>query len=426
MKHELESLSHRIGYSPPRNGICQIWQILAGAATSGLSLGFSSLVANRQRSQALKDRDDERWYQYSHELERRKYEQKLYERNMAGQKELMDYENAYNDPSAVRDRFLQAGYSPMAALGQGSFDTAAGSPPGSPQVSEMPYGQLPQVFNPAGNMQAFSTTFSQFLNSFIAQKKSVAEINKLESEADKNAAETATIEALRKGQIDLQGVEIKLKGSQAVWTEDDRKRIAAVVEKTKIDIQVAMEYMRYMGVHIDYVAFQKWLQQQDYDLRSKEIASKIALNAALQSESGARRAGYNVSNRFANLTFQDRMYQVQSQRWRTARENEVLHYYHSQKYGQRAADYADRLGEYQVKNIPSDLSIAVRQGMATVSSILQPVGQIMSAYSQFAVGNFYTTKRSQMLNSTFQSGNLFSDPVDGGVFWNSTSTPFNH
>lgn len=430
MKHEFENLSHRIGYSPPRNGICYISEmaaaalISAGAATA--STGANIAMSGKMNRRAAHQAAETRAWQTRERLASQEYQTERYNQQILDTERMRDYDNWYNSIGQQKQRMLDAGFSPMAALGNMGNSASSAEPMAAPGAPSDPGASLPQVFNPSDAVSQGIHDFSNFMQTYLNQQKTKADIVKASSEADKNAAETATIDALRNGQIQLQGVEIDLKGSQKELNDKQREALAAQIVKTNTEVDVAMQYMQYMGVHMDYVKFQKWLQKQDYDLRSKEIASKIALNAALQQESGARRAGYNVSNRFANLTFEDRMYQVRSQSWRTARENEVLQHYHEHKYGQRAADFADRLGEYQVKNIPSDLSIAVRQGMATVSSILQPVGQIMSAYSQFAVGNFYVSKRSQMLNSMFQSGNLISDPVDGGVFWNNTSTPFNH
>lgn len=429
MKHELENLSHKIGYSPPRNGICNISEMAAAAligagvatASTGANIAMSGKMNRRAAQQAAKTRA----WQTSERLASQRYQTERYNQQILDTERLRDFDNWYNSIEQQKQRMLDAGFSPMAALGYTGNQSSA-QQMAAPGVPSDPGASLPQMFNPSGALSQGINDFSQFMQTYLNQEKTKADIVKAGSEADKNAAETATIDALRNGQIQLQGVEIDLKGSQKELNDKQREALAAQIVKTNTEVDVAMQYMQYMGVHMDYVKFQKWLQKQDYDLRSKEIASKIALNAALQQESGARRAGYNVSNRFANLTFEDRMYQVQSQRWRTARENEVLHYYHSRKYGQRAADFADRLGEYQVKNIPSDLSIAVRQGMATVSSIIQPVGQIMSAYSQFAVGNYYVSKRSQLLDGISNSGNVMSDPVSGGIFWNNTSTPFNH
>lgn len=423
MKNELDNLSHRIGYSPPRNGICYISELAAaaliGAGAATASTGANIAMSGKMNRRAARQAAETRAWQTSERLASQEYQTERYNQQILDTERMRDYDNWYNSIEQQKQRMLDAGFSPMSALGNMGNSSSSAEPMNAPGTPSDPGASLPQVFNPSGALSQGIHDFSNFMQTYLNNEKTKADIVKAESEADKNAAETATLDALRQGQIQLQGVELDLKGSQKELTDKQREALAAQIVKTNTEIEVAQQYMQYMGCQMRYMEFMKWLQKQDFDVRSKEIASRIALNLQMSSESKYRQANIAVDTKFKNMSFDDRLYQVQSQRWRTSQENDVLYDYYKNNYGKKANKRADMLGDYQIKNIPSDLSIAVRQGMATVSSILQPVGQIFSAYSQFAVGNYYTTKRSQMLNSTFQNGNLMTDPVDGGTFWNS-------
>lgn len=98
------------------------------------------------------------------------------EYQLSHDKEMFDYENAYNEPTKVFQRYLEAGVNPAAVLGQSGASIGATIPTGS--------GGSPSASGPSGGSGGIGAGFG----SFSGDPNAIARNMLAASERDRNAA----------------------------------------------------------------------------------------------------------------------------------------------------------------------------------------------------------------------------------------------
>lgn len=171
---------------PPASFIAQMGQALGmnGASSAGSSAGagiadalFGGISARRN----WKYKQKEMALQQQYALEQMT---KSAEFQLAHDKQMFDYQNAYNDPSAVLERNLAAGLNPAAVLGQSGVGVSAtiptssgGAPSGHGPVASGSGGGLAAL---AGNPSAYADI--QLKDAQRDRERSAASLN--DAEAD--------------------------------------------------------------------------------------------------------------------------------------------------------------------------------------------------------------------------------------------------
>lgn len=117
----------------------------AGGSGLGNAL-FGGIAARRQWKYQQKQMKLQQQYALEQMAKSAEYQ-------LAHDKQMFDYENAYNDPSKVFERYLKAGVTPAAVLGSSGVGVSATVPTSS---GGAPSGGTPSGGAPIGNPQTFS------------------------------------------------------------------------------------------------------------------------------------------------------------------------------------------------------------------------------------------------------------------------------
>lgn len=171
---------------PPSSFVAQMGQALGmnAASSAGSSAGggiadalFGGISARRN----WKYKQKEMALQQQYALEQMS---KSAEYQLAHDKQMFDYQNAYNDPSAVLERNLSAGLNPAAVLGQSGVGVSAtiptssgGAPSGHGPVASGSLGGLSAL---SGNPSAYADV--QLKDAQQERERSAADLNNAEAD----------------------------------------------------------------------------------------------------------------------------------------------------------------------------------------------------------------------------------------------------
>lgn len=140
------------------------------------------------------------------------------EYQLAHDKQMFDYQNAYNDPSAVLERNLAAGLNPAAVLGQSGVGVSATIPTSS---GGAPSGHGPVASGPGGGLAALSGNPSAYADIQLKdaqqeRERSAADLNDAEAEWYKSQTLDKSLrERLMKAQAGLAEAGITESSSRA-------------------------------------------------------------------------------------------------------------------------------------------------------------------------------------------------------------------
>lgn len=171
----------------------------------------------------------------------------------------------YNSPSAVLERYKEAGLSPMAALDNGIATEAPQT--ASPTGVAMP--SAPHFVNPLGDMPQIMNAANDALRSVFSAKKMEHEIKNLDSDTEKKIAETdfiwskkRTEDALRDGRVNYLGVQINLGKSQERLNDKTIEKYSSDIAKQEQEIQNLKQTCELIGADISLKNFQRYAMRQ--------------------------------------------------------------------------------------------------------------------------------------------------------------------
>lgn len=233
--------------------------------------------------------------------------QKQGEINYANWQKQFDYENAYNDPSKVFDRYLKAGVTPAAVLGSsgvGVNATMSGGTPGSVGASG-PSGGSFDFSSPlppgVGSAAAGTALEAMGVNSSIERNKAAANrddaeaenirSNTFEPEFNKARAEAskAVDEALANKEIEAAAA---LKSERLLNDLNNTLlslTLDARVEESKALADTAKEELRQLRIQGTYI-------DRMVKARVLVIETQSALNKALSGLASANEEGRRINN----------------------------------------------------------------------------------------------------------------------------------
>lgn len=215
-----------------------------------------------------------------------KANERINERNLQWQEEMWNKTNEYNNATNQRQRLLDAGINPLSVQGMGTAQAQNLSAP----------TQLPMQNSMAAIGQGVADAGLKY-----AQMKNIeADTNLKNEEAGKTNAETATINGMRDGQIQLQNVTITnvqkdtdLKVSQVKqiartieFMDDQAAEIGQHIELMKAQGAELMENVAHLQ-RIDDIAFKHLLLEQG-------VAQATIDNLHAQSIAALRNAAANL------------------------------------------------------------------------------------------------------------------------------------
>lgn len=206
--------------------------------------------------------------------------------------EQWERENEYNDPSAQMSRYVKAGLNPDLIYGQGASSVSARSPeltagaPSSP-VDMSALGQKPTIGQAATMALQNMATAAQARKTIAESEKTVEETEGQRSTNKILASDAAFRDALNKGQLDLQGLQIDLTYSQrnltdeqVLKTREETKQIQQTVSKLQAEINA-------LGVQIELMDAQRLREIMSSKVMAETLAPTIS---KLQAEAGLSRA----------------------------------------------------------------------------------------------------------------------------------------
>lgn len=246
--------------------------------------------------------------------------QKQGEINYANWQKQFDYENAYNDPSKVFDRYLKAGITPAAVLGGsgvGINATMSGGSAGSVGASGPSGGSLDfsSPLPPGVGSAAASTALEAMgINSTIERNKAAADLDKAEAENIRNSMPTK-----EQGQA-LTELEIQLKRAGV----DNQKALASYYGEMAInqeaynkyaDLAATYDFQRIQAAYAEQVERTRRIRAEndaEIPLLEQSAAANLAYLRALAAASNASARESWARSGLLNLQQQDmqRMFEV--------------------------------------------------------------------------------------------------------------------
>lgn len=163
---------------------------LAAAAGSVASAGINAASQSVANKKSWKYTQKAMKLQQQYALEQM---QKQYELNMQANKEYFDYQNAYNEPSKVFERYMKAGINPAAVLGSsgvGVNATMSGTPSsaaGAPSGPNADFDWNPADFSALGSGAASAGSL------MLEGRRTESEVQRNEAAADRDNAEAGKL-----------------------------------------------------------------------------------------------------------------------------------------------------------------------------------------------------------------------------------------
>lgn len=254
---------------------------LASLFGSAINAG-SQIYTNSQNISANKDINKQNIaFQQQTNQENRDFTREMFALSQGAALDQWHRENAYNDPSAQRQRFEAAGLNPNLVYGSGLSSLAANFNPASSSQGNAvsphsdPYYRDAPEFD-VGNMLSIERQRAE-IDAIRANTK------KTENESSILATEASFKSALLSGELDLQGATIKLTESQANYTDVDVKRLYVETKKLQREIDMLDEQLPLIRAQV---------ANMDADTLGKKISNYFASDtfkanlAKLHSETG--------------------------------------------------------------------------------------------------------------------------------------------
>lgn len=269
--------------------------------STGAMLGAAALSAGGQAASGIFKPSLKRQWKYQQKQMKLQQQyaleqmQKQGEINYANWQKQFDYENAYNDPSKVFERYLKAGVTPSAVLGSsgvGVNATISGGSSGSVGASG-PSGGSFDFSSPlppgAGSAAAGVALEAMGVNSTIERNKAAADLDRAEAEDIRNKMPTkeqgqSLIELekqLKKANVDNQSALASYYGELAI-NQEAYNRYA--------DLAATYDFQRIVAAYSEQIERTRRIRAEndaEIPLLDQSAAANLAYLRALASASNA-------------------------------------------------------------------------------------------------------------------------------------------
>lgn len=173
--------------------------VAAGLITAAGSVAGAGINAT---SQSVANKKSWKYTQKAMKLQQQyalEQMQKQYELNMQANKEYFDYQNAYNEPSKIFERYMKAGINPAAVLGSsgvGVNATMSGAPSSATGTPSGPNADFDWKPADASMLGSGAASAGQLL---LEGRRTDSEVLRNKAAADRDTAEAARIDAQNVG-----------------------------------------------------------------------------------------------------------------------------------------------------------------------------------------------------------------------------------
>lgn len=345
---------------------------LIGSGLAAAGTAASITIGGKMNSRAVgQAQESRRWQSRERELQQAWQEEQVRRAN-DWSLEQWNRQNEYDSMSSQVQRMKEAGFSPLAAL------QANGQSQGleSAQVSgaTTPGGTLPQLSNPVP-----PGSFDNVANQFLSWKKLELERKNLdrlgrETDADVGYKEALikTVNELRAGQVEFQGVQIALGKSQKGLTDQQKEREAKEILKIDKEIDQLNKWIETEDVNISLKQFDLWSRKKNFP-KEQLLLARQCIAAKLQNQ------GLKHHNQALIYENYGRYYDAKNRQW-----------YNKQGYEQddlRAAHDVNQANKLSAEGqVYSPFGYSVKRGMSLVSDVLAPISDIMQSFFFYSAG----------------------------------------
>lgn len=365
----------------------------------------SAREARRQRKWATEERKAQN--EWNLEMWNRQNEKNVEFWNMQNEKNLENWnrENEYNSPTAMRDRAVAAGFSPLAAIGgqvsqAGSVDDAQMLSASTPEGASIGSSSLPHFENPAAGLPAAADSaaryFLDWLNLKNQTKETDAKVKNLGADTDYKSALALTENSLRSGKIEFLGTQIKVGNADADLKGAQKDAVIQSVVESKVKIQQMCQWMSESQARVDLVDYQRYCMSRKIDKEVMLLGQEILLR--------------NQQALDLKLTRGDRRYLMKSQSWLNNSQTTGHDYSNliSRDYVESGQYRTDRINRGKILGNDTDTSYWRKkqsEGMTysdfgyTVVRGLGQLNMLTSSVKDVLQGFFFLQQGKQISNS---------------------------
>lgn len=268
--------------------------ISAGGGVLSSIFGGASSSSNASKSIRFQRQENEKNRQWNLKLARMQNDW-----NMA----LYDKNNAYNSPSAQKQRYIDAGLNPdLMYSGNGSSVAAV-----APQLTSGE-GSHGSVSNPYAPYDASATTSMAFDNALKAAQVGLirAQTKKTDAEGDVAISDAKFRDAVNSGALELQNANINFLGKKASLTDWEIKKMTPEINYLNSHIDSLKQSIDESKARVANVSADTFYKQIQNSFASEQIRSNIAY---IKSQTGFNEAQIKrtlllMSAEYAGLTAQ--------------------------------------------------------------------------------------------------------------------------
>lgn len=274
----------------------------ANSVGSGLGDAiFGGIKARRQWKYAQKQMALQQQYALEQMAKSAEYQ-------LTHDKEMFDYENAYNEPTKVFQRFLEAGVNPAAVLGQSGASVGATVSTGS--------GGAPSGSAPSGGSGAIGSGYGPFVgdsNAIAKNMLAASEKDRNEAAAERDRAEASKLQGdthTKEWRADMDALAKDIESTHL----DDAKAILRIHEaQGRIYDNDALISELTFGSSLESIwantalLKEQYFQLKDYNLKyfNSEMTSSILLNYAMIFDHIASAEDKSADASIKNITRRD-------------------------------------------------------------------------------------------------------------------------
>ncbi len=287
---------------------------LIGGATSILSGIFGSAGSSYSADRAFEANERTNAMNYRIWQEQQQHNIDMFnmenEANMQNWQTQFNAQNAYNDPSAVYQRYLNAGINPQLAFGSGAGTTAGNAQMKS--ATAVP-AQAPTWQSPSD--VAFQSPLQGFMNGALGGLQQLASAYQMFNTGKNQGSQAKTNDALRPFQVrDLtESYGLKIAQAYSNYQQGDLFRNQATLAGKTMDLQGYILNQQLANMRLQNTNL--WLDSQSktimnaYLPREKQIAlemsSQLLINSYLNGELTKQQIKTEVTKQILNLSEKD-------------------------------------------------------------------------------------------------------------------------
>ncbi|UNI72446.1 MAG: DNA pilot protein [Chaetfec virus UA24_2231] len=226
-------------------------------------------------------------------------------------KDFFDYQNAYNEPSKIFERYLKAGINPSAVLGSAGVGISSTVSGGAQGVSTPSGPTASAEWNPT-DFSGFSQAGSQALEGLVAQSQ--VDLNR--SAAEKNKADAQSISSRTQSpeyyaqiaNLDKQALEVGIKDATVLTKLHAAQADIESSRAAFSDLVATYELQDLMSHYANTVELNRRLRAQndiEIPLLGQMIAADLSLTLAQAEAARANASLASVDKDIAGVTLKD-------------------------------------------------------------------------------------------------------------------------